>query len=137
MASVLNPYINFRGTAAEAMTFYQGVFGGELVLTTFGDFGVTDYPGAEAQIMHSKLESPSGFVLMASDTPEPRELTFGTNVSVSLGGDDTDELTGYWEKLVEGATVLAPLTKAPWGDSFGMLTDRFGVQWLVNIAGAA
>jgi PhnB protein len=85
--------------------------------------------------MHSQLTTPGGFTLMAADVPAHMDFTEGSAISISLSGDDEAELTGYWEKLIDGGTVVEPLNKAPWGDSFGMAVDRFGVQWLVNIAG--
>ncbi|ADB35573.1 Glyoxalase/bleomycin resistance protein/dioxygenase [Kribbella flavida DSM 17836] len=132
MASRLNPYIAFDGAAREAMEFYQGVFGGDLVLNTFGEFGAPDSPDAD-KIMHSQLETPSGYTLMASDVPEGMEFTPGTNVSVSLSGDDSDELHAYWDKLADGGTIGVPLEKQMWGDEFGMCVDRFGTAWMVNI----
>ena len=72
---------------------------------------------------------------MASDTPNRMEYQAGTNYSMSLSGDNEAELKGYFEKLLAGGNVTMPLEKAPWGDTFGMLTDKFGVSWLVNIAG--
>lgn len=72
---------------------------------------------------------------MAADTPNSMEYTPGNNHSVSLSGEDEAELRGYWEKLSAGGTVTVPLEPAPWGDSFGMCVDQFGVTWLVNIAG--
>jgi PhnB protein len=136
MVSRLNPYLNFRGSAREAMAFYQSVFGGSLESNTFAEFNVSDDPSESDQIMHSQLTSPSGFVLMAADVPKKMELKEGSQISISLSGDDETELTGYWQKLIDGGTVVEPLAKAPWGDSFGMAVDRFGIAWLVNIAGA-
>jgi len=136
MATRLNPYLGFRDNAREAMEFYRTVFGGELTLNTFGDLQASDDPAEHDKIMHGQLESPSGFTLMAADTPNSMEYTPGNNYSVSLSGDDDAELRGYWEKLSDGGTVLEPLVQAPWGDSFGMCVDRFGVTWLVNISGA-
>ncbi|ONI68295.1 hypothetical protein BWI15_35355 [Kribbella sp. ALI-6-A] len=132
MASRLNPYIAFDGDAREAMEFYREVFGGDLVMNTFGEFGAPESPDAD-KIMHSQLETPSGYTLMGSDTPQGMDYSRGTNVSISLSGDDTDELHGYWEKLSEGGTVSVPLEKQMWGDEFGMCTDRFGIAWMVNI----
>jgi PhnB protein len=86
--------------------------------------------------MHSMLETPNGFTLMAADTPNSMDYTSGTNHSISLSGDDEAELRGYWDKLSAGGTVTVPLERAPWGDTFGMCTDKFGVPWLVNIQGA-
>ena len=137
MATVLNPYLNFRGTAREAMEFYRGVFGGDLTVSTFKEFHASEDPSEDDLVMHSRLTTPAGYVLMGSDTPERMELTAGNSVSVSLGGEEREQLQGYWDGLSEGATVLVPLAASPWGDSFGMLTDRYGVHWLVNIAGAA
>ena len=135
MASRLNPYISFKDNAREAMEFYKEVFGGELTMSTFGEFGQADTPHAD-QIMHANLETSSGFTLMASDTPPGMTRTQGDNIGISLSGDDPDELRGYWEKLSAGGNVSVPLEKQMWGDEFGQCTDRFGIGWMVNIAGA-
>ena len=132
MASRLNPYISFNGDARQAMQFYEHVFGGDLRLSTFGEFGAQDSPDAD-KIMHAMLETPSGFTLMGADTPTGTDYRPGTNISVSLSGDDADELRGCWEKLSDGGTVTVPLEKQMWGDEFGMCVDRFGVAWMVNI----
>lgn len=132
MASRLNPYLQFRDTAKEAMEFYRGVFGGDLEIMTFGQMGVE---GDEAEkVMHAMLTTPSGFALMGSDTPEEMEYTPGGNMSISLSGDDADDLRGYFAGLSEGGDVSMPLAVQMWGDEFGMLTDRFGTKWMVNIA---
>jgi PhnB protein len=119
------------------MTFYQQVFGGELTLNTYGDFGMTDVPEELDKIMHSQLETSSGFVLMAADVPDSMPMKEGGSISISLSGDSAEELRGYWDALAAGGTVGEMLAEAPWGDSFGELTDRFGVTWLVNISGAS
>jgi PhnB protein len=132
----LNPYLGFRDQARDAMEFYHSVFGGELTLTTFGEMqGSSDDPGDQDKIMHSMLTTDSGLALMASDTPSSMEYAPGSNYSISLSGDDDTELRGYWEKLSDGGNVTMPLEKAPWGDSFGMCVDKYGVSWLVNISG--
>ncbi|AJT62366.1 VOC family protein [Streptomyces chattanoogensis] len=133
MALRLNPYLSFDGNARQAMEFYEEVFGGTLALNTFGEFGQKDTPLAD-KIMHGQLETPSGFTLMAADTPPGMELAKGANFSVSLSGDDDTELRGYWEKLSTGGSVSVPLEKQMWGDVFGMCTDRFGIPWMVNIS---
>lgn len=137
MATKLNPYLNFRDNAREAMEFYRTVFGGELTMSTFGEFQASQDPAEHGKIMHAQLVSAGGLTLMAADTPNAMEYTPGNNYSVSLSGDDESELRGYWEKLSDGGTIVMPLDKAPWGDAFGMCVDRFGVSWLVNIAGSA
>lgn len=135
MATRLNPYISFGDNARDAMTFYQQVLGGELTMNTFGDYGQTDSEVAN-QIMHSMLETPDGLTLMASDTPPGMEPRSGNNITISLSGDDADTLRSRFNALAEGGTVHMPLEKQVWGDEFGQLTDRFGIGWLVNIAGA-
>ena len=134
MATRLNPYLAFRGNAREAMDFYHSVFGGALESNTFAEFQASEDPDEKDKIMHSMLTAESGFVLMAADTPNSMEYKPGNNFSVSLSGEDEAELRGYWDKLSDGATVTAPLEPAPWGDIFGMCTDKFGVNWLVNIS---
>ena len=135
--ALLNPYIAFTGNAREAMEFYRSVFGGELTLSTFGDFQM---PGIGAddrdKIMHGQLTTPSGFTLMAADAPTGMPVGGGSNITISLSGGPTENLRDYWDALVAGGTVTLPLEQAPWGDSFGQLTDRFGINWMVNIAGA-
>ena len=133
MAARLNPYIGFKDNARQAMEFYQDVFGGDLVLNTFGEFGAPGTPDAD-KIMHAMLETGSGFTLMASDTPPGMERNPGDNISISLSGDDADALRGYWAKLSDGGTVTMPLEKQMWGDEFGMCVDRFGIPWMVNIS---
>ena len=133
MASRLNPYLAFEGNAREAIETYRDVFGGELSLNTFGEFGEAP-PGYEDKVMHSQLETTSGFTLMASDTPPGMPNQPGGTISISLSGDDDAELRGYWEKLSDGGQVTLPLDKQMWGDVFGMCVDRFGINWMVNIA---
>jgi PhnB protein len=137
MAQALNPYLSFRDTARQAMEFYKSIFGGDLTMNTFGEFGQSSsHPGSENLIMHSQLDTPSGFKLMGADTPPDMDYKGAGNITVSLSGDDEAALSGYWKKLSEGANISLPLEKAPWGDSFGMLTDRYGIAWMVNITGA-
>jgi PhnB protein len=132
VASRLNPYMNFDGNARQAMDFYKQVFGGALTLRTFGEFDTPD-PGIADKVMHAMLETDSGFTLMASDTPPGAEYNPGNNITVSVSGDDVDELRGYWEKLSTEGTVSIPLEKQMWGDEFGACVDQFGVPWMVNI----
>ena len=133
MASRLNPYISFDGNAREAIEAYKDVFGGELTVSTFGDMGGAA-PGTEDKVMHSQLETTAGFTLMASDTPPGMPHQPGNNIAVSLSGDDEAELRGYWDKLSGDGQVVMALEKQVWGDVFGMVVDRFGVSWMVNIA---
>lgn len=132
----LNPYISFKGTARAAIEFYKAVFGGELSMTSFKEGGMSQAPGDDNKIMHAQLEADNGMTLMASDTPDSMEYHPGTNVSISLSGpyEDEGKLKGYWNKLSAGGTIEQPLVQAPWGDTFGMLTDKYGIHWLVNIA---
>ncbi|WP_436496099.1 VOC family protein [Actinokineospora sp. HUAS TT18] len=136
MASRLNPYISFNNSNARpAMEFYKDVFGGELTFSTYGEFGDPSGDGAD-NIMHGQLETPSGFTLMGADNPPGSAGPEGSNMSVSLSGDDADELRGYYTKLAEGGQISVPMEKQMWGDEFGMLTDKFGVGWMVNIVAA-
>ena len=110
MASRLNPYIQFNGTARAALEFYQGIFGGDLATNTFAEFGASSGPDDEDKLMHGQLETPGGFTLMASDTPVGMPYNPGQNISISLSGDDA-ELREYYEKLADGGTVVMPLEK--------------------------
>ena len=132
MASRLNPYISFAGSARQAMEFYQGLFGGSLTLNTFGEFG-NDDPAVADKIMHSQLDTDRGFTIMASDTPPGMQHNPGDNISISLSGDDADDLHRYWDELSRAGTVTQPMAKQMWGDEFGSCVDQFGINWLVNI----
>ena len=136
MAVRLNPYLSFKDNAREAMTFYQSVLGGELALSTFADFHMNEDPAEADKILHGMLETPDGLTLMGSDTPNAMEYKAPAGTSVSLSGDDEAKLRGFFDKLSEGGTVGQPMNKAPWGDTYGMVTDRFGIDWLVNAAGS-
>lgn len=131
----LNPYLGFRSGAREALGFYHSVFGGELTVGTFGEAGMAQDPADVDKVMHGQLEGENGLLLMASDSPSSMPADEGSSISLSLSGDDEAALTRYWDGLADGARIIEPLTKAPWGDTFGMLTDRFGTTWLVNISG--
>jgi PhnB protein len=134
MAARLNPYISFNGNAREAMGFYATVFGGEPQLMTFSTYEQEPSPLSD-KIMHGSLETPSGFALMGADTPPGGgEFERGNAMSVSVSGDDDAELHGYFDKLADGGNITVPLEKQMWGDVFGMVTDKFGITWLVNIA---
>ncbi len=133
--AILNPYLNFDGNTRAAMEFYQSVFGGELNVMAFGDMGMTEHEGQPLPadgVMHAQLTSDAGFTLMAADSPGEHT----PNGHISLSGDEDALLRGYWDKLSDGGHVDVPLEVAPWGDAFGQVKDRFGINWLVNIAGS-
>ncbi len=136
MTVKLHSYINFNGDAREAMDFYCSIFGGEVHSDTFASFASPDMPVAaedREKIMHAFLQGDNGIELMASDTPTGMPFAPGSQVTLSLSGDDETALRGYWDALSEGGTVTVPLDKAPWGDTFGMLTDKFSIRWMVDI----
>ena len=135
MKSLLNPYVNFNGKAREAVEFYHGIFGGELQITSYKDGGMSQDPSTDNLVMHAMFESENGMTVMCSDVPPGMPYNPGNNVSISLSGDNEVELRGYWDKLIVEGTVGMPLEKAPWGDTFGMLVDKFGIGWMVNISG--
>lgn len=137
----LNPYLNFDGQAREAIEHYRSVFGGEVVnLMTFGDMGMTEHEGQPLDaswVMHGQLETPDGFTLMAADTPPGTTgQTPNGHISISGAAADSERLHGFFDALAEGGTVDVPLEKAPWGDEFGQVKDRFGVNWMVNVGGS-
>ena len=132
MAQQLNPYITFPGNCAEAMAFYAAALGGEVQSMTFRDAGM-DADG----IMHSNLETPAGFHIFASDTFEGMGAphAVGNNLQISISGDDSDALRGYWDALADGGQVVMPLERQMWGDDYGQFRDKFGVVWHVNRQG--
>jgi PhnB protein len=137
MPVTLNPYLNFAGKTREAMEFYKSVLGGELHLSTFGESDPSAEPARADLIMHADLQGPGDLRLMGADTSDGTEHRPGNNFSLSLSGEDESVLRGYFDKLAAGGTTTMPLEKAPWGDTFGMCIDKFGVTWLVNITAPA
>lgn len=134
MPVLLTPYLSFRAEAREAMEFYHSVFGGELTLSTFSDFNANENPVEADKIMHGHLAA-GDLNLMGADTPNEMPFEAGTNFAVSLSGGPEDEarLREYWERLLEDGDVTVELDTSPWGDTFGMLVDRYGIQWMVSI----
>lgn len=140
MTVKLNSYINFNGNAREAMEFYKTVFGGEVYSDTVGEF--TDktpdsgMPVAEAdrdKVMHAYLKGENGIELMAADIMTGMTYEEGARITLTLNGDDEALLRGYWDRLSQGGQIALPLEKSPWGDTFGMVTDKFGISWMVDI----
>lgn len=131
MPARLNPYLTFQRNAREAMEFYRSVFGGDLTINTFAEYGGAPEGFPDDGVMHAMLTTPAGFVIMASDggteAPAPGAIT------MSLSGTERG-LREYWQQLSDGGEVTMPLEKQMWGDEFGMCTDRFGVHWMVNIS---
>ncbi|MGW7005852.1 VOC family protein [Streptomyces sp. NPDC054933] len=127
-------HLNFRGEARAALTFYQSVFGGDMVMVTYKDAGNVQDPSEADQVMWGQVAARSGFCVMAYDVPSRMPWNQGENAFfVSLRGETTEEVTAYWEKLSDGATVLQPLEPAQWAPLYGMLKDRFGVTWVVDV----
>ncbi|UFH52168.1 VOC family protein [Spirosoma sp. KNUC1025] len=134
----LTPHLFFGGNCREAMEFYKQVFGGELTLAPYSE-GPADAhkdPKAnseemKAKIMYAKLSGDIS--LMASDNPHNTDDKNTGQFGLSLDGADEVTLTSYFEKLSEKGQITAPLVKQFWGDTFGMVTDQFGITWMVNI----
>jgi PhnB protein len=132
MQTSLAPYLNFNGKAAEAMKFYQSVLGGELYMQTFEDAKMAQNPEEKNLIVHASLKNDN-LVLYASDTHPSMKINPGDNIHLSLMGSGKDKLSSIFEKLSQGGHVDMPLATQFWGDTFGMVTDKFGVPWMVNI----
>lgn len=127
----LNPYIFFQGNCREAMEFYKDIFGGELYFQTYEESGQDNAPEIKDKVMHASLTGGS-VTLMGSDTEQASAKA--AKISLSLGGQDKAKLTDIFNRLGEGGDVQYPLKKEFWGDTFGGLVDKFGVEWMVNIA---
>lgn len=134
----LHGYIHFKGEARQALEFYASIFGGKTDLRTFADYHMRVPEEEQQNIMHGVLMGDNGVEFMASDAPSSMvaQIGDGSQISFTLSGDDEALLRGYWEKLSDGATISAPLEASPWGDTFGQLTDKFGVEWMVDISPA-
>ncbi|MGJ9414125.1 VOC family protein [Aeromicrobium sp. CF4.19] len=132
MTTRLNPYLNFRSQAREALEFYHSALGGTIEMMTFADGGMSEGPADADLIMHGAVISEDGLTIFAADTPASMpDPVVGTAVNISLSTYEGD-LTPVWDKLTEGAEIVQPFELAPWGDRFGLFNDKFGIAWLVN-----
>ena len=132
MSVSLVPYLNFpAGQTAEAMSYYQQIFGGTLDITRYSDAGVD---GPADGVMHAQLAT-EGFTLMASDgMPGSEDGWGGTRIYLAFVGEDVDTMTGWFDTLAADGSVGMPLEKQSWGDTFGLLKDKYGLEWMFNIA---
>ncbi|MFF5264505.1 VOC family protein [Actinomadura viridis] len=127
-------HLNFRGAARAALTFYSSAFGGDMAVVTYKDAGNVQEPSEADQVMWGQVAAANGFRVMAYDVPSHMPWNQGENAFfVSVRGDAAEEVTAYWERLSEGATVLQPLGPAQWAPLYGMLRDRFGVTWVLDV----
>ncbi|MFG1803897.1 VOC family protein [Micromonospora carbonacea] len=143
-------HLNFRGDARAALEFYQSVFGGHLTVVAYGDFGMPKgLPDAD-KVVFGQVTADNGFRIMAYDVPggapavaAPTVTTrdngmtlTGERFFVSVRGDSADEVGALWDRLADGAQVVEEFGPSPWAPGFGMLTDRFGVTWILDVAAA-
>ncbi|WP_314648725.1 VOC family protein [uncultured Microbacterium sp.] len=147
MTVTTTTHLNFAGTARAALDFYADVFGGTVMAATYADFGMpAEAPGADGVVFGQV--TGGAIALMAYDIPGATEAPIAAGrtrrengVTItdrpffqSLRATSLDELTGYWQALADGATVIEPLAASAWSAGFGMLTDRFGVTWVLDVA---
>ncbi|GAB3219266.1 VOC family protein [Kineococcus gypseus] len=137
MVASLSPYVSLPGTAREALEFYRSVLGGQVGISTFAEFGAGGEGVDPDGVMHGQLDTPSGFTLMVSDAMPGMSSATGGNLALCLFGDDLELLRGFFTGLAEGGKVTTPLEAQVWGDQYGALTDRFGVDWMVNVSAPA
>ncbi|TQS25009.1 VOC family protein [Microbispora sp. KK1-11] len=135
MSITTTTHLNFRGDARAALDFYHSVFGGSVVAVTYKDAGAVQDPDEADWVMWGQVTADNGFHVMAYDVPSQTPWHPGENaVFVSVRGDDTGEITALWDRLAVGATVVRPLEPAQWAPLYGMLKDRFGVVWVLDVA---
>lgn len=138
MSIATTTHLNFRGEARLALAFYQSVFGGEQMTISYRDAGAIQNPDEADQVMWGQVASDDGFRVMAYDVPSAIDFDAGIiPVFVSVRADDPAEIKRYWERLSEGAEIVQPLAPAGWAPLYGMLKDRFGVTWVLDVAPAA
>ncbi|GAA1679757.1 VOC family protein [Glycomyces endophyticus] len=135
MSVHVTPHLNFRGEAREALEFYRSVFGGELAVTTYGEMGSTD-PAEAGLVVWGQVAAPNGFRVMAYDAPAARPWSRGEDpFFVSVRGTGAEELAGLWAGLAEGGTVVQPFGPSAWAAAYGMVRDRFGITWVLDVLG--
>lgn len=133
MKPTLTPYLYFNGQTKDAMEFYQSILGGELLMQKYSETGMPTSEETKDLIIHAYLKNDA-LTFMASDGNAEHPITMGDNIHMSVVGSDTEKLTDWFNRLAEGGKIDMPLEKQFWGDVYGMLTDKFGVHWSVNIS---
>lgn len=135
MAVIVKPYIHFVDNAQAAVDFYQKALGAEVTINRFGEFGTPDTDPSHDLIMHAEVKFAGTSFFVSDSLPMGGVKQNGENIEISINGnkEDDEQLTGYFSALAEGGIIRVPLDTAPWGAKFGMLTDKFGVQWMVNV----
>ena len=137
MSLTTTTHLNFRGEARQALEFYRSVFGGDVTIVTYADAHAIGDPADADQVMWGQVLADNGLHVMAYDAPSTVPFERGDNsFFVSLRGDSPDEITRYWTPLSDGATVIAELAPAGWSPLYGMLKDRFGIVWVLDVAAA-
>ncbi|WP_348789326.1 VOC family protein [Leifsonia sp. NPDC080035] len=135
MSITVTTHLNFRGDARAALEFYRSVFGGRVTIASYADMGIPD-PATADHVVWGEVVSDAGFHIMAYDVYPQLPLERGQDpFFVSVRGEDAGELQRYWDALADGATVKQPLGPAQWAPLYGQLTDRFGITWVLDIAG--
>ncbi len=138
MSTTLSPYLMLQGNTREAMDFYKSIFGGKLEMDTFAEVpeGNSDMEVSEDlkdKIMHAMLTTDDNFTIMASDAMDDSSIVPGTNITLTLNGSDKEKISKQFYGLGEGGKITTDLREEFWGDTFGQVTDKFGVLWMVNI----
>ncbi len=132
MTTRLMPYVTFNGVCEEAMTFYAAALDGKLTLMRFGDSPMPVPEAAKGKIIHSSLHFGEGILFASDSMPGGKAPTMGGNVALSVAADSFEAGTKFFEALAVGGTVTMPFAKQFWGDTFGMLIDKYGNSWMVN-----
>ncbi|WP_033338552.1 VOC family protein [Catenuloplanes japonicus] len=135
MSLTTTTHLNFRGDARAALEFYRSVFGGNLVIVTHAQTYPAFGPDEADLVAWGQVQAPNGFHVMAYDVPAGQTYDAGDKpVFVSVRGTDEAELNAHWKALADGATIIADLAPSGWAPLYGMLKDRFGVTWTLDIA---
>lgn len=135
MSLTATPHINFDDRAREALSWYRTVFGGDLTLATYEDIHAVEQPDQADRIAFGVLATPSGLRIMGYDVQPSKPYDAGSNAFyIALHGTEPDEIRHIWDALEVGGTVLVPLAPSPFAPLYGMVTDRYGVTWIVDAA---
>lgn len=135
MSVITTPHLNFRGDAAAALQFYHSVFGGQLVVVTNTDAHSVETPAEADQVKFGQVIGANGFQIMAFDVPASVAYDQGEkSVYVSVRGDSAEEIAELWGRLAVGSTIIEDLGPSAFSPVYGMLKDRFGVVWVLDVA---